>query len=560
MDIDILIILVVCIILYYTFIYKSGKIEKFSTPYLGGTAYSFEPAFETNNSKWMKNVPDHALLSEMSIPGTHDSMTYTLPNAHIIAKTQSMNLVSQLTSGIRFIDARCKIDKNEFQMYHGFVPLGIWFGTVLENIIGFLQSNPSETIILSVQKESTDDDAQFENMFLKYWNYYNAHFYKYAKYNSNPTLKELRGKIIIYQNFASRTTYGINPGYSETQNHYNLQSNYELPYKLQLVFDHLHNANNGNKKTLYVNYLTASGGVLPYFVSSGKSSPETYASSLLNNKTGKDFSGTNVMTNIWLASGQFKRTGIIIMDFPGSALIGRIILANANIGSVCGVNSENSIYCTNNAMDVNQLFKPVPGKLKDISISGNMAYGVGTDGTVYYTYNISNPHWIKANGTLKQISFDGETVCGVKDDGRIFCARDAKYGNPVWVELPGKLSNISVSNGKLYGVNENGDIFYSPLDNTSWKKIDGNLKQITFDDDSVCGVSFNGDIHCSGNAKSGNISGWRKLDGNLSSVSLSKNRLYGVNSIGDIYLKKDISNNENWIKAFGKLQSVSFNK
>ncbi|PER94275.1 N-acetylmuramoyl-L-alanine amidase [Bacillus cereus] len=96
-------------------------------------AYSHDSAQHTYNPNWMKDIKDTATLSELSIPGTHDSMAYkTLEPATDHVYTQSMSLEKQLNSGIRFFDMRCKVKDGIFWMRHGVYYLDNKFDFVLE--------------------------------------------------------------------------------------------------------------------------------------------------------------------------------------------------------------------------------------------------------------------------------------------------------------------------------------------------------------------------------------------------------------------------------------------
>ena len=61
------------------------------------------------------------LLSQVNIPGTHDSATSKCPPLiEFSARTQSLTIGDQLRAGIRFFDMRVKYNsKGELVMFHG---------------------------------------------------------------------------------------------------------------------------------------------------------------------------------------------------------------------------------------------------------------------------------------------------------------------------------------------------------------------------------------------------------------------------------------------------------
>ena len=64
-----------------------------------------------NETNWMRAVPDHINISELSIPGTHDSCARHNGHSLGFAKCQDLGLREQLDKGIRFIDIRVKRTK-----------------------------------------------------------------------------------------------------------------------------------------------------------------------------------------------------------------------------------------------------------------------------------------------------------------------------------------------------------------------------------------------------------------------------------------------------------------
>src|SRR5262245_8901574 len=61
-------------------------------------------------TNWMSLIPGSTLLNQMSIPGTHDTMTAGFASNIALApfaQTQDLELGAQLNAGIRFLDIRC---------------------------------------------------------------------------------------------------------------------------------------------------------------------------------------------------------------------------------------------------------------------------------------------------------------------------------------------------------------------------------------------------------------------------------------------------------------------
>jgi len=108
--------------------------------------------------RWMKKY-SHKALGELLIPGTHDSCAYSfkdLAGITSFAKTQQFSIYQQLVGGIRWLDIRVRFDGSELWTAHSF--LAVRFQTVLNDIKRFIDENPSEIIMMWLQKDGGPDD------------------------------------------------------------------------------------------------------------------------------------------------------------------------------------------------------------------------------------------------------------------------------------------------------------------------------------------------------------------------------------------------------------------
>ncbi|HEY0394908.1 MAG TPA: phosphatidylinositol-specific phospholipase C [Candidatus Elarobacter sp.] len=314
------------------------------------SGYSHDDGSKTANPHWLTVLDDNVTLSQLSLPGTHDSMAFYGGD---IAQAQTMSLDKQLQSGIRVLDIRCWHAYNSFSINHGFMPQFAGFDDVLNTVTGFLVNNPGETVLMRVTEAFTPvgTTRTFEQTFDGYRSRYADYFYGGTSDGSdpdNPKLKDMRGKIVLLQAFSGQR-HGIPyPGTFNVQDKYSLASNADLYDKWRHVKVQLEDANSGAADVRYVNYLSGSGGSFPYFVASGHSSPGTSAPRLATGRTTpgwkswKDFprvncaigictiayEGTNVLTYERLGKNFKKRVGILFADFPGPGLIDRTIELN----------------------------------------------------------------------------------------------------------------------------------------------------------------------------------------------------------------------------------------
>lgn len=152
----------------------------------------------TKSSEWMKNVDGNKYLSEISLPGTHDSgARYSIGD--LAGKCQDANIGSQLTFGVRFLDIRLKYNgPKDFSVIHGIVDERLDFGSVYGDCRGFLRQHPSETIIMSVKNEDGGNKDIFAGKLEEYLTSYEDVIYMG---NNIPKLEDVRGKIVIFARY-----------------------------------------------------------------------------------------------------------------------------------------------------------------------------------------------------------------------------------------------------------------------------------------------------------------------------------------------------------------------
>jgi len=130
----------------------------------------------------------------LSIPGTHDSGTYTCSWYQVCdsSQCQSWDITNQLQAGIRYLDVRINSRDGYLAVGHGpyqFLTLTDFFSQVAT----FLRSYPIEFVILAFQKNSGDRDPAAEIITLLQTVGINAVYQQ-----SIPTVGSLRGKAWIF--------------------------------------------------------------------------------------------------------------------------------------------------------------------------------------------------------------------------------------------------------------------------------------------------------------------------------------------------------------------------
>lgn len=304
-------------------------------PFAAPRFYSDQNELITKHPNWMRWVPDDTLISELSLPGTHDTMAFTLSSGSP-GKTQGMSLRNQLDAGVRVLDIRARHENDQFSMYHGVQYLGSSFDDVLTTIQGFLADNPSETLLVRLKPEHTDqtpehgNKGQFEDTFAEYHKRFRSLFFwqstPLTQEPQIPTLGAVRGKIVLLQNFGSR--YGFY-GLGWDEGTLVIQDDYEVPTldhiddKWEKVKRHFDAADHpgSSPQHLYINFLSgSSAGAYPYAVAGGTISYPT------------KHRGVNDYALEWLFPRNiWRRTGAVMMDFPGAALIDVVVAQNMRL-------------------------------------------------------------------------------------------------------------------------------------------------------------------------------------------------------------------------------------
>lgn len=238
---------------------------------------------------WMRDLDDNTKISKLSIPGTHNSAAChtALPSV----QCQGKSVTEQLKHGVRYLDIRVgKLflkegdEAKDLQVIHGKFPVKIPFPLkltdTLKEVYDFLQDNKSETVILSLKQEGSNDWNNDQDEFgnLIWDNYVNKNKDRYYLNPELPRLGECRGKIILFRRFGVKNEdrkkeFGFDAAswkYNTTeddcgrfvvQDFCEVQNKGDIEKKLGFVKNlatKAQNAFNNDDNKLYVNFTSAS--------------------------------------------------------------------------------------------------------------------------------------------------------------------------------------------------------------------------------------------------------------------------------------------------------------
>lgn len=333
-------------------------------------------------ANWMSLLPDGRYLSELNIPGTHDSATTNVEGSWNASDNnvacQKYFIEQQLYAGVRALDLRTGLHGGDMLMVHGdFIchtpdhnnkSKNKTLRSVLDTVIRYLDKHQTETVIVTLKIDSGDEDKgrlALVNILNEYTANYPNRFYCWTETAfpntlvaaqsrmTSPTLGQARGKIVLMTR-VDMSGAGESSLYSYTgpdltkwddsykdRNHYAqrieseskvsvyIQDDYSSPYdnKKRQVFNTVYQLNGTytlpgaskiEKKDFVFNYTSKTG-------SDHYGSTPLGAAKYMNDLIYND----DLFTPGSKTAKENPRLGIVVMDFVNKQLCRRIIDRNA---------------------------------------------------------------------------------------------------------------------------------------------------------------------------------------------------------------------------------------
>ncbi|MCQ2471942.1 MAG: phosphatidylinositol-specific phospholipase C [Clostridia bacterium] len=275
---------------------------------------------EFQQRSWMASISDEALISEISIPGTHDSCALYEP-IHPSAKCQNYTIKDQLEMGVRFLDIRGVALIKKIGMVHGPIYQARKLDYILDECYSFLKENPTETIIMSVKEDLSIGDSigRFISLVDKY---ISANSDMWFTENRLPTLGEVRGKIVLFNRYDGSSGFGLStapfrdncsfsspqPAYTlNVQDFYHIEKVEDKWALAEELFENCYNCQD-RENNLFINFMSGYMGTIPDIV--------TVADGMI-----KNFSD-------YMAKAPKGCYGIVLFDFASPELCNSLIAKN----------------------------------------------------------------------------------------------------------------------------------------------------------------------------------------------------------------------------------------
>ncbi|KAM0788263.1 hypothetical protein ACM66B_001412 [Microbotryomycetes sp. NB124-2] len=160
---------------------------------------------KVSTSSWLAELPDDLNLASLYVPGTHETMAYW-GGPISCCQTYTLSLMEQLVGGIRMIDIRLALKNGTLKVYHGIQNEYAQAEDVVDTIYAFLQSRPTETVIVSIKQENAVPD--FETVV---WRLLDQRREVWYRENRWPTLGEVRGRAVVFCRFGYESQQGLHP-------------------------------------------------------------------------------------------------------------------------------------------------------------------------------------------------------------------------------------------------------------------------------------------------------------------------------------------------------------
>uniref|UniRef100_A0A671R7U6 Phosphatidylinositol-specific phospholipase C X domain-containing protein n=1 Tax=Sinocyclocheilus anshuiensis TaxID=1608454 RepID=A0A671R7U6_9TELE len=251
---------------------------------------------------WMETLDDNKLISDITIPGTHDSLAL---HGGPAAECQAWSLKDQLYAGIRYFDLR--VSGDDLKVVHGPISQHTTFFEAFNTIKDFLSIFRTETVLVRLKHSSKFPDHVISEL---------EHDSNSWLTNDIPRIRDVRGKVV----FVQKNSFHLGVSLYETDKHADYKVG-RVGKKKDKIITHLNEAiEKCRSGSVVLNYSSGTGFPLLRVDNSPKNLAKEINPWLYDNLKGASEEKIKLCF------------GIIAMDFPGFDLIQAIINFNKQVG------------------------------------------------------------------------------------------------------------------------------------------------------------------------------------------------------------------------------------
>lgn len=195
------------------------------------------PLLAQNN--WMEQLDDNRLVTDLSLPGTHDAATaegwsgladtdlggYTFGD--MAARAQDLTIAEQWAIGVRVFDIRPQKDEDVLRCMHGISGTSLLVGDFFAKMRDLLAASPSEFAIVATKIDTTEGEPELVEWAPMFNSLIHSDSLCQCFVEFSPTLKvgDVRGKILLLSRnkYADKPLGGFVTGWSSDKDFANQQ-------------------------------------------------------------------------------------------------------------------------------------------------------------------------------------------------------------------------------------------------------------------------------------------------------------------------------------------------
>lgn len=104
----------------------------------------------------IKNINSNKRMSELSLTGTHESMSYKITDLKF--QTQDLNITEQLLSGVRFLDVSVRFVNTKLKIFTRLNDLNHTLDDLFNEVNTFIDKNDKELVIINLKYDDVKED------------------------------------------------------------------------------------------------------------------------------------------------------------------------------------------------------------------------------------------------------------------------------------------------------------------------------------------------------------------------------------------------------------------
>lgn len=163
-------------------------------------AQNHKSGVDWNGNNWMSNLPDDALVCQLSLPGAHDAATgendwaiEALVTGPLNSQAQDVKVSVMRENGVRVFDVRPSLSGNVLYNSHGIARINKTVESLLDDMIAFLDAHPSEFFIFHIFHGGSEwKGAEFAELLAK-----DKFKSRLVPFRNTLTVGEMRGKLLF---------------------------------------------------------------------------------------------------------------------------------------------------------------------------------------------------------------------------------------------------------------------------------------------------------------------------------------------------------------------------